>query len=1154
MYQVKIDDEILYLPGDKNYAVDSPVLNLALGESGSFTFICPKTNPRYNTIYNRKSMVSVLRDGKEIFYGEVRSQDKDFVGNKKVSCVGVLGYLADSIQPQMEYHDMTPRQMLSAFITEHNANVEPRKKFTVGQVTVVDSNDSLYRYSNYETTLECIKTKLTDRLGGYLVVRHEKNGLYLDWLNIEDIGVTSAQTISFGMNLLDYAEDLSSDDIATAVIPLGAEIESEDSSADALKTYVDIKSVNNDKNFLVSEEAYQQFGWVCAVKHWNDVNVPSNLMRKGSEWLKSNQFENITLHLTAVDLSLVNSNYESIRLGDKIRCIAKPYGMDRIFPVLKLMIPLAKPAETKIELGETKLKGYIEQTQRTYSGLKEEAESNRKITNAKIKDAVDNLTSQMQNGHGGYKLTEYDEEGRWVRDLYMDTMDKDTATKVLQVNLNGIGGSKNGYAGPYNVGMTLDGQILGERIVAASVTAEKLSVSYTSQVEKNISDSKSEAINSANIATDKKLKNYYTMSEINTKFTATDGKIEASVESLTQNLLQKNGNYYGGYTPSNTNAPANSWNTNALKQLHDGDFFFNTANGYAYRYAVEREAYKVTFSSDSRTEKENYDYVRFYYQIDGKTYVTQNYGGTMIANQTVYIPTNIFWVYWRTDSSQHDYYGFRIVSIEKVKAAYTESGTASSIPTDAGSTIEISGNTYPESEHSPYSDNVKKLWRYTGAGLGSSVNASWQRVKDSDIDSNNENIQSALKDKSGNFYGTYVPNTSNDPAKGWTTNALKESHIGDMFYNTLTGYAYRYAVTMQCLKITFSSDSKTESVNYDYVQIFYKLDGKTYALPKIGGTDIKNAVVYVPASTFYVYWRSDSSNSNYYGFSITKVEKASSYQEVKGVAATLPMDGGTVIESSGTAYPESAHSPYGDNVRKMWKYTSSETLSASRSANWFRVQDQDIAVAKTKAEEAISRITIAEGNITSMVKKGEFGTYMQQNYNSFLLGFNAASKYIQIKAGEIGLYNGTINNTEKRAILDETGFRFYRDNYYVGKIGTNQYSGNSAHKGLVFDLDYQGKYMAFAEKPNSTAGSYTTMLCFSRASSIYSEYGLHLGCNLYCHGFKLIKPQWEGGAGITATIKYVQIISVDSSGKPTKWGPNGRMVFKDGVLMDLTYY
>lgn len=128
------------------------------------------------------------------------------MGNKKVSCVGVLGYLADSIQPQKEYHNQSPRQMLSAFITEHNAHVEDRKKFIVGSVTVTDPNDSLYRYSNFETTLDCIKSKLVDRLGGYLVVRHENKKLYLDWLNIEDIGVESTQTISFGLNLLDYTE------------------------------------------------------------------------------------------------------------------------------------------------------------------------------------------------------------------------------------------------------------------------------------------------------------------------------------------------------------------------------------------------------------------------------------------------------------------------------------------------------------------------------------------------------------------------------------------------------------------------------------------------------------------------------------------------------------------------------------------------------------------------------------------------------------------------------------------------------------------------------------------------------------------------------------------------------------------------------------
>ena len=71
---------------------------------------------------------------------------------------------------------------------------------------------------------------------------------------------------------------------------------------------------------------------------------------------------------------------------------------------------------------------------------------------------------------------------------------------------------------------------------------------------------------------------------------------------------------------------------------------------------------------------------------------------------------------------------------------------------------------------------------------------------------------------------------------------------------------------------------------------------------------------------------------------------------------------------------------------------------------------------------------------------------------------------------------------------------------------------------------------------------------------MYDEYGLHLGCNFYAHGFKVIKPQWEEGFGTTATIHYVQVLDVDEYGKVRRWGENGRMVFKNGILMDLTFY
>ena len=940
MYKIIMDGNTIYYPSDGKAVLISSTLNLELNTAGSLSFICPSENPYYEKIYNRKSIVSVYRDEKEIFIGEVREQTKDLRGNKKVQCVGLLSYLADSIQPQMEYHDQTPYQLFSKFLKNHNEQVDDKKKIMLGRVTVTDPNNSLYRFTNYETTMEVIMTKMVDKLGGYLKLRREEELLYLDYLRLEEMGKATEQSIEFGVNLLDYTEDLSAEDITTAIIPLGKEIDGEEN--DILKKYTDIQSVNDGKNYLVSKEAKDEFGWVCRVIRWDDVTVPANILRKGATWLKDNQFEMVELALSAVDLSEFGIPTETIECGDRVRCIAYPFGMDRVFPVMKQTIPLQKPGEIKVVLGSNQAKGYIQSSADAVRQLKEENLVTRKIDNERVKSAIDNLKAQMNISDGGYKLTEYDSSGRWLRDLYMDTPDKKTATKVLQVNMNGIGGSNSGYEGPYAVGMTLDGMIYGNRIMSHSIDAEKLSVSYTSQVEKQILDSKTEAISD----TDRKLKNYYTINEVNTRLSATDRKIEASVETVNLRLEQKNGNYYGTYEPNNSRAPSNSWNSDAIRKSHVGDFFYDTTTGYAYRYIMKKQGLELKFNASSRTESEHYDWVEIFYEFDGKIYVFPRYGGTSIANQIVFIPSDKFWLYWRCDGSGHDYYGFKI----------------------------------------------------------------------------------------------------------------------------------------------------------DYIK------------------------------------------------------KVDSYKELIGGVSSLPTDAGEIINLSGSNYPESEHSPYKDGTRMLWKYSSSESVSSSISFEWVRVKDNDIQAAKEKAETAISKISVVEGSISSMVKKGEFGTFMRQNYNSFLLGFNSASSYVQITAGEIGLYNGMIDSSHKRAAFDENGNHFYRDGKYIGKIGTNVWSANSSHKGLVFDLDSEGKYMAFSQQEYTNSGSYTTMLCFSRSGSIYSDYGIHLGCNFYAHGFKIVDPQWRDGFGVNATINFVQILSMNSNGTVARWGPNGRMVFKDGILMDLNYY
>ena len=158
-------------------------------------------------------------------------------------------------------------------------------------------------------------------------------------------------------------------------------------------------------------------------------------------------------------------------------------------------------------------------------------------------------------------------------------------------------------------------------------------------------------------------------------------------------------------------------------------------------------------------------------------------------------------------------------------------------------------------------------------------------------------------------------------------------------------------------------------------------------------------------------------------------------------------------------------------------------------------------------EEMNAAIKVQADSITTEVKKkvnsSEFGTKITQNAYNVRVAWNGNSKYIQLEAGQLAIYNGEVSTSQKRAVFDEQGNHFYRDGYYVGKIGTNQWPGNNAHKGLVFDLDYQGKYMAFAQMKSQGAGSYTTMLCFSRADSIYDQYGIHLGCDFYGHWFDL---------------------------------------------------
>lgn len=301
-------------------------------------------------------------------------------------------------------------------------------------------------------------------------------------MSIEEYGNYSTQPIEFGLNLLDYSETTSAEDVVTALIPLGASLE-EEADINALEKRVDITSVNDGKNYVYSKSAIDQFGWVWATNTWDDVTLPKNLKRKAEEWLSSTQFETMSLKLTAADLSELGQDYDAFAEGDRIHCLAKPYGMDIVLPVMKLTIPLQDPAGRTLELSTKQQKIYTSQQSAVKNQLMGQQNDAINVSNRNIQLGIENLTAMMTGAKGGYKLSEYDEAGRWLRDLYMDTPDKATAKHILQINKDGIAASTSGYEGPYTVGITVDGQIQGSWIAANSIDVNKLSVGLNTTIQ-----------------------------------------------------------------------------------------------------------------------------------------------------------------------------------------------------------------------------------------------------------------------------------------------------------------------------------------------------------------------------------------------------------------------------------------------------------------------------------------------------------------------------------------------------------------------------------------------------------------------------------------------------------------------------------------------
>lgn len=675
MYRVYCNNSPLYDLRDEDLVLISPTVKIGENTAGSFEFSILPKHPHYEEVNELTSVITAYDGDEEIFCGRVVEITKDLYNRKKVICEGELAYFNDSIQRPARYQGLTVRGYLETLVNIHNQQVKNQgidKTFKVGAVTIQDKNDYVYKYTNWESTLEVIKTDLLKTYGGYLRIRKENGVRYLDYL--ADYPNTNTQVIEFGSNLLDFTHDMVASDIVTAVIPLGARLE-DVTEVEGLDAYLTIKDVNGGVDYVYSQEAVKNYGWIFKTVKWDDVHVADNLLKKGKEYLTDIQFAQITLTVSAVDLHMLHVDMERIKVLDRIRVTSTPNGLDRFFPVSEMTIYLDKPSNNKLTLGTSYSKNSLStKTESNITSIKDKIEELPKKSEI-LEEAKENASQLIHSATNGHVVTTADEQ------LIMDTADKKTARKLWRWNLNGLGYSKTGYSGTYETAITMDGQIVGERLIGGSVDASKLSVSYKSSVEKKISD----AITDSNDYTDNQLKSYWTRVEVETAIKNTkDAVLISAKETATSYTDDKLKSYS---TSAQIKVKTDSIESEVKKKLNSSDLStkiqqnasaveiaWNNISKYIQFKSGELRIYDSAVSSSQKlVSKFNYNGCHFYrndYYV-GKIGTNELQSDSSKKGLNFDLESNGAYMAWASkDSSSANVYTMKWTYVQKNKGWY----------------------------------------------------------------------------------------------------------------------------------------------------------------------------------------------------------------------------------------------------------------------------------------------------------------------------------------------------------------------------------------------------------------------------------------------------------------------------------------------------
>lgn len=456
MYTIFADGEAIHSPG-----LDRPtrlVFNAKITQQVNMAdrleFTIYPNNPGAAAIHKLTSVIEVYRDDEILFRGRP-IQSKDGWNNQRTYiCEGGFAFFNDTILRPYEFTGSV-RDYLQMLVTQHNSQVPAGKQFTLRTVTVTDPNNNIVRSNtDYVTTIEEMQAKLVENLGGYMVPEYTGGKWYLDYLATSS--QATAQPITLAKNLLDMVREQKAENIATALIPLGAVDENTGER-------ITIKSVNNGLDYIVDQNAADQYGLIFATETWDDVTIPANLLTKAQARLTDYATLIPTLQLTAVDLSITDQSIDPIRLLDNVTVQDDKHAASGVYLVTERSYDLSDAAKDRVTFGGA-LPTITGTTKKTAAEVQE-------IPSAVLLNASERAKAILENSTDGAIQILFNQDGVAYELRINNSQNPATATAWWRYNIGGWAFTADGGQ-TYTTAATNDGTIFATLIKAGILSSD----------------------------------------------------------------------------------------------------------------------------------------------------------------------------------------------------------------------------------------------------------------------------------------------------------------------------------------------------------------------------------------------------------------------------------------------------------------------------------------------------------------------------------------------------------------------------------------------------------------------------------------------------------------------------------------------------------